>query len=96
MNGHVIMAVKIRLGEVAGQQIEYFEDEKNRVASLEGETHWWWLQNVVSGAYFAYVNGGGNAAYTYASYAHGGVRPAFLIDLSSISRPCGADDLEDE
>lgn len=43
-----------------------------------GERAWYWLRNVVSSAYFAYVNGGGNASSNGAS-GSGGVRPAFLI-----------------
>ena len=39
---------------------------------------WFWLRDVVSAAYFAYVNGNGYANYNNASNAHG-VRPAFSI-----------------
>lgn len=39
---------------------------------------WFWLRDVVSASYFAYVNGTGNAYYGNASVA-GGVRPAFSI-----------------
>lgn len=39
---------------------------------------WYWLRDVVSGASFAYVNGGGGAGYNYASYSYG-VRPAFCV-----------------
>ncbi len=38
----------------------------------------WWLRDAVSSAHFASVNGGGNAAYYWASYSLG-VRPAFAI-----------------
>ena len=38
----------------------------------------WWLRDVVSGAYFAYVNGDGNANCNDASHPLG-VRPAFGI-----------------
>lgn len=38
----------------------------------------YWLRDVVSSAYFAYVNGDGLANYNSASYS-GGVRPAFGI-----------------
>ena len=38
----------------------------------------WWLRDVVSAAYFAYVTGSGNAGYDNASYSVG-VRPAFGI-----------------
>lgn len=37
-----------------------------------------WLRDVVSAAYFAFVNGSGNALYSYASGVRG-VRPAFSI-----------------
>lgn len=39
---------------------------------------WFWLRDVVSAAYFAYVNNNGLANYNYASNALG-VRPAFSI-----------------
>lgn len=39
---------------------------------------WFWLRDVVSVSYFAYVDYGGDALYRYASGA-GGVRPAFSI-----------------
>ena len=40
----------------------------------------YWLRDVVSSAYFAYVSGNGNANYSGASRA-GGVRPAFCIGI---------------
>ena len=45
---------------------------------LIGNRAYWWLRDVVSAAYFAVVNGTGNAASTYAS-ASFGVLPAFAI-----------------
>lgn len=39
---------------------------------------WCWLRDVVSAAFFAFADFGGNANYTDASYA-AGVRPAFCI-----------------
>ena len=45
---------------------------------LIGNRAWYWLRDVVSVAYFAYVYSNGDANYTGASYA-GGVRPAFSI-----------------
>lgn len=39
---------------------------------------WFWLRDVVSAAYFAYVGSNGLAYCTYASHAYG-VRPAFSI-----------------
>ena len=40
--------------------------------------NWWWLRDVVSSAYFASVDGGGNASSLGASYVHG-VRPFALL-----------------
>ena len=39
---------------------------------------WWWLRDVVSSAYFAFVGGGGYAGAYYASLAYG-VRPFALL-----------------
>ena len=46
--------------------------------SLISDRQWFWLRDVVSSYYFAYVNGNGRASYSSASY-EGGVRPYFLI-----------------
>lgn len=40
----------------------------------------WWLRDVISSAYFAFVGSDGNAGYYYASNAFG-VRPAFCIGV---------------
>lgn len=40
----------------------------------------WWLRDVISSAYFAFVGSDGNAGYYYASGAFG-VRPAFCIGI---------------
>ncbi|MBR1695908.1 MAG: hypothetical protein IJ709_11000, partial [Selenomonas sp.] len=40
---------------------------------------WWWLRAVADSTTFAFVSGSGDAAYNYASYADGGVRPYFLL-----------------
>lgn len=40
--------------------------------------YWWWLKNVASASYFAYVGGDGNSAY-YGASGGSGVRPLFLI-----------------
>lgn len=40
--------------------------------------NWYWLRDVVSGAFFAYVDGGGSPDYHNAS-ASGGVRPVFGV-----------------
>lgn len=39
---------------------------------------WWWLRDIVSSGYFAYVGGNGDAGSLTASFS-GGVRPAFCI-----------------
>lgn len=65
------------------EQWEPMKDRRNRIAfqgSKTGTWEWYWLQNKVDGsaAYFADVDGGGDAGYDNASGA-GGVRPAFKI-----------------
>lgn len=45
---------------------------------LISNRQWYWLRDVISSAYFAYVDSGGRATYGSASGA-GGVRPYFLI-----------------
>ena len=45
---------------------------------LISNRNWFWLRDVVSAAYFAYVDSNGGAAYANASYSCG-VRPAFSI-----------------
>ena len=42
---------------------------------------WYWLRDVVSATYFAYVNGNGDASYTHAGNV-GGVRPYFVISVA--------------
>lgn len=55
---------------------------KNRIATLEDDTRWYWLRNAtkkdVSATGFAYVNSGGYAGYGIAGYVSG-VRPVILI-----------------
>ena len=46
--------------------------------NASGNRENWWLRDVVSASYFAFVNAYGSAAYHVASYPLG-VRPAFLI-----------------
>lgn len=65
------------------EEIAYFKNEKNRVATFEGETDWWWLQDVVSASNFAYVGNNGFAYYLYASNTHVGCRPFALFHLES-------------
>lgn len=55
---------------------------KNRIATLEDDTRWYWLRNAtkkeVSATLFAHVLNGGNAHCDYAGGVHG-VRPVILI-----------------
>lgn len=61
------------------KQLPLMEKRKNRIADLQNEYKWYWLQNKVqSSSDFACVNGGGLATSCGAS-GFGGVRPAFLI-----------------
>ena len=56
---------------------------KNRIATLEDDTRWYWLRNAtkkdVSATNFANVAYGGYAYYNYAGYVNG-VRPVILIE----------------
>ena len=47
-------------------------------AMINPSRYSYWLRDVVSAAYFAYVGGNGNAGYYYASTS-GGVRPVFPV-----------------
>lgn len=63
------------------KQWPLMKDRKNRIAIREGEAYeWGWLQNKVksSSAYFARVDGDGNAGYGVASGSDG-VRPVFRL-----------------
>ena len=61
------------------KQLPLMEKRKNRIADLNGEGCWYWLQNKArSSSAFAYVSGDGYAIDPDAS-GSGGVRPAFLI-----------------
>ena len=61
------------------KQLPLMEKRKNRIADLNGEGCWYWLQNKArSSSGFAFVNSDGNASSTGASPSYG-VRPAFLI-----------------
>ena len=84
-NGDYLRLLTIR--EVFGEedtdegQLPYFEDRHNRIAFRghgSNEMEWWWLQDVVSGSYFAFCNRVGNCSFLYASTSLG-VRPAFKI-----------------
>ena len=85
-NGDYLYLLTLR--EVAGYdtewnkvsgQLEWFKDRRHRLAMCEeGESANWWLRDVVSGAFFAYVGASGGAIYHGASHSFG-VRPAFAI-----------------
>ena len=61
------------------KQFPLMEKRKNRIADLNGEGCWYWLQNKVrSSSAFAVVASYGDAG-TYGASGSGGVRPAFLI-----------------
>ena len=63
-----------------GEQIPYFENEKNRIKVLGNETSWYWTSSprASSSSIFCYVNYNGNSHDNYAS-AVGGVAPAFCV-----------------
>lgn len=61
------------------EQLPLMEKRKNRIADLNDEWCWYWLQNKIrTSSAFADVNTDGTASTGGASYS-GGVRPAFLI-----------------
>lgn len=55
-------------------QLPLFALEPSRICNKAA----WWLRDVITAAYFAYVYGSGNAYYSNASLSRG-VRPAFCI-----------------
>lgn len=55
-------------------QLPLFALEPSRICNRDT----WWLRDVITAAYFAYVNGNGGANCSLASYSFG-VRPAFCI-----------------
>lgn len=59
---------------VEKSQLPLFQHEPSRICNRAS----WWLRDVISASFFAYVNSAGAAHYTYAS-ASCGVRPAFCI-----------------
>ena len=61
------------------EQLPLMEKRKNRIADLDDEWCWYWLQNKIrTSSAFADVNTDGTASTGGASYSRG-VRPAFLI-----------------
>lgn len=64
------------------EQLPLMKECKNRIACFEDQLTWGWLRNATkeefSSAYFAGVNGSGNASCNYASSSYG-VRPEFWL-----------------
>jgi len=59
---------------VEKSQLPLFQHDPSRICNRAT----WWLRDVITASNFASVNGGGRAAYYYASDSRG-VRPAFCI-----------------
>lgn len=59
---------------VEKSQLPLFQHEPSRICNRAT----WWLRDVITASFFAYVGDFGNATYHYASYSVG-VRPAFCI-----------------
>ena len=59
---------------VEKSQLPLFQHEPSRICNRNN----WWLRDVITASYFAYVGGDGNAPYYNASDSLG-VRPAFCI-----------------
>lgn len=59
---------------VEKSQLPLFQHEPSRICNRNN----WWLRDVITASYFAYVSYDGNATYTDASHSLG-VRPAFCI-----------------
>lgn len=59
---------------VEKSQLPLFQHEPSRICNKNN----WWLRDVITASYFAYVNADGYADYLTASYSRG-VRPAFCI-----------------
>lgn len=59
---------------VEKSQLPLFQHEPSRICNRAT----WWLRDVITASYFAYVNHGGYATYNNASNSYG-VRPAFCI-----------------
>lgn len=59
---------------VEKSQLPLFQHEPSRICNRNN----WWLRDVITASYFAFVDGDGHASYNSASYSLG-VRPAFCI-----------------
>ncbi len=64
---------------VAKSQFNLFRLRHDMTIAKGTDRAWWWLRDVVSGAYFANVNNNGGASNNSASNSGSGVRPAFPI-----------------
>jgi hypothetical protein len=62
----------------AGVATRQFSAFRLSEKAINYNRQWWWLRDVVSSAYFAYVYGNGNAGTLYASFVLG-VRPFALL-----------------
>ncbi|MBQ6983057.1 MAG: hypothetical protein IJQ15_11590 [Synergistaceae bacterium] len=60
---------------VSCKQLNLFRHRPDMISNRQ----WYWLRNVVSAAFFAYVHSLGACAYSAASFSGGGVRPAALL-----------------
>jgi hypothetical protein len=62
-------------------QFDYFKKIKNRIRTIENDTHWWWLSTPIAASTtgFCGVNDNGYAYSYYAGTAAGGVAPAFCV-----------------
>lgn len=59
---------------VEKSQLPLFQHEPSRICNRAT----WWLRDVITASYFAFVHYSGHADYDYASFSYG-VRPAFCI-----------------
>lgn len=77
MNGTNVPTGNITIDK---SQLSLFKLDKSKIVAFDdaGSRYWYWLRDVVSSSYFAFVGNGGDADLTHASNSLG-VRPAFLI-----------------
>lgn len=63
------------------ERIEWMKNKRHRIVNRGGKYEWWWLNNVISAKYFAFVSADGHcgAASTGVPSSLLGVRPAFKI-----------------
>jgi hypothetical protein len=65
---------------------KYFKDDTSRIAKFQGKEAWWWLRSPGYDSLFAagvYSDGSVLAHGNRVHLAHGGVRPAFWLNLDS-------------